>query len=252
MRIVKRMFCGVIVCGLLLMSGALKADDKDPKKEPEKKPAKIEAADKEKTPKEEKENKTKIEITLDTSAAPEMADYAEKSKKACEDNLALILKQIGGKAVKSPLKVKIVFKKLGGPAETSGSTISCSNKWFTDHPDDMGAVIHELCHVVQGYNKKQPPSWVTEGIADYVRWFQYEPKDHRPHVGNPDKAKYTDSYQTTAAFFNWIVENKDARFIWKLNSACRQGKYDENLFKKYTDKSVDDLWAEFVESLKKK
>ena len=38
--------------------------------------------------------------------------------------------------------------------------------------------IHELCHVVQSYPNGNP-LWVTEGIADYVRWAIYEKKPHQ-------------------------------------------------------------------------
>jgi len=194
----------------------------------------------------------KIEITLDTSDAPEMADWADKAKKACEENYPMIVKHLGEDGFAPPEKTKIVFKKMNGVAYTAGDTITCSAKWFTDHPDDVGAVIHELCHVVQGYRSKQPPSWVTEGIADYVRWFNFEPEKRHPHVQNPGKAKYTDSYQTTAAFFDWIVKNKDPQFVTRLNAAARHGKYKPELFKEYAGKPLDDLWAEFIQSLKQK
>jgi hypothetical protein len=148
------------------------------------------------------------------------------------------------------LSVTITFNHEPGIAATAGTHIVCSAKWFTDHPDDYGAVIHELCHVVQAYGDKKVPGWVTEGIADYVRWFKYEPANHRPHV-NPQRAKYTDSYQTTAAFFDWIVRTKDPTFVQRLNTAARDGKYSDDLFQKYAHKPLNELWKEFIESLKK-
>jgi hypothetical protein len=193
----------------------------------------------------------KIEITLDTTGAPEMADWAEKAKLKCEESFPMIVKILEEKDFKPPVKTKIVFKKMNGVAYTAGDTITCSAAWFTDHPDDVGAVVHELAHVVQGYHKKQPPGWVTEGVADYVRWFNFEPEAKHPRVRNLQKAKYTDSYQTTAAFFNWIAKNKDPEFVTRLNAAARQGKYKAELFEKHAGKPLDELWAEFIESLKK-
>ena len=131
----------------------------------------------------------KIEIELDTSDAPEMADWAEKAKKACEDFYPTIVEFLDSPGFEPPKKTKIVFKKMNGVAFTAGGTITCSAKWFTDHPDDVGAVIHELCHVVQGYRKKQPPGWVTEGIADYVRWFNFEPKEKHPRIRQSRKGE---------------------------------------------------------------
>jgi hypothetical protein len=211
--------------------------------EPAKKPPETTTRETAKTP--------KIEITLDTSDAPEMADWAEKAKKACEENYPMIVKHLDEEGFQPPAKTKIVFKKMKGVAHTAGGTITCSAEWFTAHPDDVGAVIHELCHVVQGYHAKQPPGWVTEGIADYVRWFNFEPENRHPHVGNPARAKYTDSYQTTAAFFDWIVKNKDPQFVTRLNAAARQGKYKSELFQEYAGKPVDELWAEFIQTQKR-
>jgi hypothetical protein len=199
----------------------------------------------------EKSAKTpEIEVTLDTSAAPEMADWAEKAKKACEENYPMVVKLLDAKGFIPPKSVKIVFVNDDGIAYSSGDTITCSAKWFTDHPEDVGAVVHELAHVVQGYYKHNPPGWVTEGIADYVRWFNYEPENRHPKLDDPDNAKYTDSYQRTAAFFDWIVKNKDPQFVTRLNDAARRGKYKPELFKKYAGKPLDDLWAEFVKSQK--
>jgi hypothetical protein len=194
----------------------------------------------------------KIEITLDTTDAPEMAEWAEKAKKTCEDSYPMIVQLLGEEGYKPPTKTKIVFKHMDGVAHTAGGTITCSAQWFTDHPDDVGAVIHELCHVVQRYRSHQPPGWVTEGIADYVRWFNFEPESRHPHVRNPRRAKYTDSYQTTAAFFDWIVKNKDSQFATRLNAAARRGEYKPELFSEYAGKPLDDLWADFVEAQKKK
>jgi hypothetical protein len=141
---------------------------------------------------------------------------------------------------------------MDGVAHTAGATITCSAKWFADHPDDIGAVIHELCHVVQRYRANQPPGWVTEGIADYVRWFNFEPESRRPHVRNLRRAKYTDSYQTTAAFFDWIVKNKDPQFATRLNAAARRGEYKPELFREFAGQPLDGLWTEFVAAEKKK
>jgi hypothetical protein len=191
-----------------------------------------------------------IEITLDTSAVPEMAKWAEESKQLCEKAFPMICEQLASPGFTPSSKVLIVFKDMPGVAHSSGTTITCAAAWFKAHPDDYGAVIHELCHVVQAYGRSRTPGWVTEGIADYVRWFVWEPANRRPRV-NPDRAKYTDSYQTTAAFFNWIVQTKDKTFINRLNAACRKNEYKEELFKDFAGKPVAELWAEFIESVKK-
>jgi len=193
----------------------------------------------------------KVKIKVDTSEVPDMAPWAAHAKKLCEENYPMICRELGSNGYKPPTKVKIVFKDSQGIAYTSGTTITCCKGWFKDHPDDYGAVIHEMAHVVQSYWGKPVPGWLTEGIADYVRWFVYEPADHRPHV-NPRRAKYTDGYQTTAAFLDWIVRTKDKTFVKRLNAACREGRYKPELFKDYAGKPLDDLWKEFIASRKAK
>ena len=188
-----------------------------------------------------------LEITIDTTEAPEMAEWAAQAKELCLKNYVMILGHLGAEGFTPPDKVKIVFKNMRGVAHASGRTITCAAAWFKEHPDDYGAVIHELCHVAQSY-RSRVPSWVTEGIADYVRWFHYEPPDKRPKV-NPRRAKHTDSYRTTAAFFDWIVRAKDKTFVTRLNASCRAGKYKPELFQEYAGKMVEELWAEFIVSI---
>ncbi len=192
-----------------------------------------------------------VEITLDTSAAPDMAEWAARVKGLCEKAYPMICEHLGAADFAPPTKAKIIFKKMNGIAFTSGTTITCGAEWFKAHPSDEGAVIHEMCHVVQAYGPRHgAPLWITEGIADYVRWFNWEPKDRQPRV-DPQRAKYTHSYQTSAAFFDWIVRKKDKSFVNRLNSAIRKGEYNVDLFQKLAGKPLDDLWAEFVESEKR-
>jgi hypothetical protein len=90
---------------------------------------------------------------------------------------------------------------------------------------------------------------MVEGLADYIRWFLYEPEDKRPRP-NPARAKYTDSYRTTAAFLAYVTQTHDKEIIKKFNTAMREGKYSEDLWKQYTGKTVDELWADYVETLR--
>jgi hypothetical protein len=187
-----------------------------------------------------------LKITIDTSNAPEMAKWAARVKLLCEQNYPLIWAQLGSPGFRPPTAIKIVLDDKDGVAWTAGTQITCCTGWFKHHPDDCGAVIHELCHIVQSYHKPVP-GWVTEGIADYVRWFKYEPVKRRSRV-DPRNAKYTDGYQTTAAFFDWIVRTKNHSFVQRLNTAARNGKYSDDLFRRYARRPLDELWAEFIDS----
>ena len=188
-------------------------------------------------------------IVVDTDQAPEMKDFGERVRVVAQRWYPIIAADLPGDGFRPPARVTIVFKHMDGIAYTTGPTITCAAKWFTDHPDDVGAVVHELVHVVQGYTIGHRPGWLVEGIADYIRWFKYEPASARPHP-NPAHAKYSDSYRTTAAFLDWAVPKYDADLVRKLNDACRGGHYRDELWKQYTGKTADELGQEWIESLR--
>ena len=155
------------------------------------------------------------------------------------------------RGIRSPRRFSITFRKdKHGVADTSGTRVNCAANWFKEHPDDQGAVVHEMVHVVQQYPwRRDNPGWLTEGIADYFRWFVYEPAADRPRP-DPDTSRYTDGYRVTAAFLDYIVRTKDHDFVVKMNAAMRQGKYRPALWKQWTGDDLDQLWAEYVATLR--
>jgi hypothetical protein len=200
--------------------------------------------------KQENASKPAAKITIDTSDAPEMKDFAERAQKVADEWYPIIISKLPSAGFKPATEVTIVFKKdYKGVAAASGNKIVCSPKWFTDHPDDVGAIVHELTHVVQAYRRGDRPGWLVEGIADYIRFFQYEPVKARPHP-DPKKAKYSDSYRTTAHFLDWAQQKYDKDLVVKLNTACREGKYSEDLWKQATGKTLEELGDAWKESLK--
>jgi len=110
-------------------------------------------------------------------------------------------------------------------------------------------VVHEMTHIVQSYRRvrRAGAGWLVEGIADYIRFFHYEPKT-KVRV-NRRRASYRDGYRTCAKFLAWIEETHDKNIVRKLNAALRQGTYRDDLFKTYTSKTLDELWASFIASL---
>ena len=108
-------------------------------------------------------------------------------------------------------------------------------------------VVHELVHVIQDYRGKGP-GWLVEGLADYLRWWCYEPPERRARV-DPKRAKYTNGYQDAAAFLAWIEKTCDKDIITKLNKSIRGGTYADKLFQESTGKDLDTLWKEFVAGL---
>ena len=195
----------------------------------------------------------KYEIDIDYTETPELKEWVEgKLRPTLEKWYPIIVEELPSKGFSAPRRLTVTFKKkMRGVAYTSGTHVVCAGPWFQANLDGEapGAVVHELVHVVQQIPNRDCPSWLIEGVADYVRWFQYEPESKRPRP-DPQRAKVTDSYRTTAAFLYYLAEKHDKRIVVKLNAAMRESRYREELFKEYAGKDLDDLWQEYVETLK--
>jgi hypothetical protein len=200
----------------------------------------------------------KYEIVLDYSEMPELKEWIDaKLKPACVKWYPIIVKMLPSEGYTPPRRFSVTFlPDMRGVASTGGTRINCAGGWFKRNLEGeaVGAVVHEMVHVVQRYRRvrggRRNPGWMVEGVADYIRWFRFEPKSKRPRP-NPERARYTDSYRTTAAFLNYAVETCDKDLVRKFNAAMRQGKYAPELWKEYTGKTVDELWAQYVGTLRK-
>jgi hypothetical protein len=126
-----------------------------------------------------------------------------------------------------------------GVAAAHRDRITGSAKYFKDHPDDLGAMIHETAHIVQQYRGQDNPSWLVEGVADYVRFFKYEPGKLGPI--NAERARYNGSYRVTAAFLAYLSEQYDKEIVLKLNTTMRRGEYKDEIFQQLTGKTLQEL-----------
>ena len=145
----------------------------------------------------------------------------------------------------------------GIPASASGSKVNLNAPWFRKHLKDeaRGCVVHELVHVVQDYWRSRRgnargasvPGWFVEGLADYIRWFLYEPESRGAVLSAKQlaAAKHDASYRVSAHFIDWVVRTQDKDLVVKLNAAAREGKYDDNLWEIYTRKRLPVLAEEW-------
>lgn len=185
-------------------------------------------------------------IVLDYSKAPECEAFALKAKGLCEEWYPKINSLLFGPDQPLPRReVTLEFKQMEGVAHATRGRIVISAEWVTKKaPDDYGMVIHELTHIVQNY-RGGGEFWVTEGIADYVRDFVFEPGKRRLRV-NPDRASYKDGYTTSAMFLDWLQKKGPADLIKRLNQASRDRSYNAEKFTQLTGKSADEWWKEFI------
>lgn len=206
----------------------------------------------------------KYHFTVDATEAPDLVDWSEKElKSVVVEWYPRIVALLASRDYVAPVKVSFRFRHdmRGTPASAAGAGVNLNAPWFRTQlqSEARGAVVHELVHVVQNYwngrgntNAAQTPGWVVEGIADYVRWFLYEPKSHGAEItqGNVAKANYDSSYRVTGSFLNWLTQTYDKDLVQKLNVAAREGRYAESIWKDLTGKTMQELggeWKKFHE-----
>jgi hypothetical protein len=242
--------CAILLLGLLT-APAVRAADADKSASATQPPIVVHTAD------------GKYEISVDTSNAPQLRSWAqEKLIPVMLKWYPKIVQMLPSDGFTAPRKFTVEFRdRMRNPAATGGTRIMCSAKWMEQNKDGeaVGAVVHEMVHVVQQYGNRrrrtpdaQPnPGWLVEGIPDYIRWFKYEPEKHGADIRNPDRAKYDASYRVSANFLNFVTDHADKEIVPQLNVAMRQGKYSEDLWKKLTGKTVQELADEWKKSLEK-
>jgi Peptidase of plants and bacteria len=187
-----------------------------------------------------------LRVVIDVRGAPEAREWADAAKKLCLRWHGILFDYLYPTSPRPERTITIVFKKMKGVAYTLSGTITISVDWITEHPDDFGMVIHELTHVVQNYPPANPPlpSWLIEGIADYVRYYEFEPE--KP-FGLNHKQTYRDGYGMAATFLDWIQRTRDPGLIVKLNARLRARTYSDVLFKEFAGERLERLWDKFVE-----
>jgi hypothetical protein len=191
-----------------------------------------------------------VEFVVDVTDAPEMKQWADDTARACERGYRLINEELKSDGYKPPHLVTMTLKNdYDGVAYAGGNHIVGSVRYFKEHPDDVGAMLHETAHVVQNYHGRHNPGWLVEGVADYVRFFKFEPQN----LGRIDarRAHYDRSYRVSAAFLAFLVEKYDAQIVCKLNRLMRAGEYPgDAFFSELTGKTLDELDGEWRATLK--
>ena len=112
-----------------------------------------------------------VEFAADTSDAPELKEWVEKAARTCERAYPMIVAELGEDGFRPPRQIALrLTQGYRGVAATARDHIFGSASYFKSHPEDVGALVHETVHVVQSYRSRKNPSWLVEGVSDYVRF----------------------------------------------------------------------------------
>lgn len=187
-----------------------------------------------------------VNVVLNTSEVPHLAQWGQSAKSLIVRWHPRLGNLLANPKAKLPQTVHLkIAKSEQGVGGTSGTKITISSHWIEKHPDDLGLVLHELVHVIQAYPKGDP-WWITEGIADYLRWAIYEGKQQTWFPRPKEKHGYRKGYRVAAGFFLWLEADAAPGIVKKLNSLMKKGEYSPEIFKKETGRTLDQLWEAYV------
>jgi hypothetical protein len=212
------------------------------------------------------------EITIDTSGAPDLHEWAEtKLAPVLAEWYPKITAMLPSDGFEAPKSFNVLIRPGNGVAATGNTRVTANSTWLKRelNREAVGALLHEEVHVVQHWgggrrggggnpDYKRPPGWLQEGIPDYIRWFLYEPQSHGADAAyfkrrGGQTLKYDGLYRVSANFLDYAVKtyDKDKTLITKLNAACRQGKYTDDFWKDFTGKTITELNDDWNAALKK-
>ena len=105
--------------------------------------------------------------------------------------------------------------EMDAPAATSGDVVTLGRKWFQDHPDDDGAIVHELVHVVMHCARMDDSNWwMIEGMADYAR----DKLGYTMPWSSPTRGDPRSGYQQTAHFLLFVEQRFGPGYIRTIAS----------------------------------
>jgi hypothetical protein len=157
----------------------------------------------------------------------------------CEKNIPKIANELD--VSMNGRKVTLTFSETGF-AQTSSDTISFLKTW---NPKQPGFLLHEGTHFIQNYgNKARNRGWVTEGLADLVRFKLTKTSDEPGWaIGCIGDQTYKFGYGCTAAFFLWM-ENYcgHSNIQVALNRMILDGSDTNITLNNLCGKNIDELW----------
>lgn len=189
-----------------------------------------------------------VTIDVNTSQAPQLADFANKVKQTLLQWYPIVSKELSSPNYTPPNNVRISFDpKYNSVAYSSGNQIVGGVSYYTNHRDDIGSMVHQMTYIIQSY--KKCPDWIRSGIADWIRYYKYEPSTMLSKPTSSDS--YTMGYGVSAYFLQYIINNTPQwaapnHMVYWINKDCREGTYDDSMWPRMTGKSLEEHWKNMV------
>lgn len=147
--------------------------------------------------------------------------------------------------------LKVVLEwNIEAAAYVSGPELHINASYFVDSAkagnasEGPGVLHHEVAHFYQ-VNSLGAPTWLIEGMADFVRYRTgYVPLTNRRKGGS-----YTDSYQVTGFFLDYVERQYPGTMRrLELDLWQKSGGWTLGWFANQTGKDVDSLWRAYQAS----
>lgn len=210
---------------------------------------------------------SEVKIKIDTSNLPEGVDVAE-IEEMVRRGYRKSAYHLHPSGPLDEVEVQVRFDDLDGAAAYVNGTEMVIDLDAVNGENGLqgleSIVFHESVHVAQR-DYQDTPTWVVEGLADYVTYYKSGLHDDAVKVSpiplpgshdigdswmeGPHAPRWTDGYQQTAGFFNWLQETRDPQIISRIDEAARSGNYSDSVILGGSGAAtMDDLWAEYVEA----
>ena len=184
-------------------------------------------------------------VNLDYSQAPDLEPEAVRAQEVLRQWYPRISEMLPTEGYVPPQEFDVVFDpNYDGAAGVAGTTMTVGADYMRAHPDDLGMFVHEAVHINQQYGANDVPGWLTEGIADYIRYYHFQPDDNP--IPNEERTHYTDGYGQAAFLLNHAQITYTDRFVAAANDAARRGVYSPQIWIDHTGKDTEALWNEAV------
>ncbi|MEZ6037356.1 MAG: family 16 glycoside hydrolase [Planctomycetota bacterium] len=196
----------------------------------------------------------RFEVRVDAAAAPALREW-------CDDELMPVLLQwyprivalLAADGDATPTQVDIRFAATGpAVAATENGRVTCNASWLADNlrGQATGALVRELVRVAQHYDGggDARPAWLMDGIADYVRWFVFEPKAGGG-VDDMSDARHDTGGRVTASFLAWALRVHGKDLLAKLDATLRANDYGDATWHQLTGRSLAELDGDWRRSL---
>jgi hypothetical protein len=189
-------------------------------------------------------------VVVDARDAPELLPVGRQMIATLGENYGGMLELLDGPGFQPPGTITLTFRAgIKNPAFASGGGITLSSDWFAKRPGDVGVVVHEVAHIMQRYPVGKP-SWLIEGIADYVRHQANLNDGWRAPTKPRPEWSYTQGYGITTGFLLYVEKHHSKDVVMVMNRALRARTYNDGLWEKLTGMTVDKLWSEYQQTAK--